>query len=137
MPSEVEFLAKRASELAPGLGTKDEWLRQAYEAVRSKLPKGVDPEPLMAEVLHDRCQTIKLRTDGLQSLQAGVRQFRGQTRIPPEVQAVNRRRLQEHGGLTDELKHELGQQTYAEQREEQVQRVQEKSSSAQNGVEHE
>jgi hypothetical protein len=127
--SEVEFLAKRASELAPVLGTESDWLRQAYEAVSSKVPKGVDPEPQMAGFLHSRCTVLKSRADGIRSLQAGVTQFRSRVLVPPEVQAVNRRRLQEAGGLTDDLKRELGQETYAEQRQREQQLVRDKSTA--------
>jgi hypothetical protein len=127
--SEVEFLAGRASELAPGLGTKSDWLRQAYETVKVKVPKGVDPEPQMAEFLHDRCRVLKSRADGIQSLAAGVTKFRASPLIPAEVLAVNRRRLREHGGLTDDLKRELGQVPYSDERYKQVQRIQERTSA--------
>jgi hypothetical protein len=134
---EVETLAQVAAGLAPAQGSKSDWLRQAYEAVRASVPSGVDPEPQMAEFLHDRCAVLKSRSDGRKALRERVTGFQTQPLAPADVLRANGRRLQEAGGLTDDLKHELGQETEADKYEQRVQLARDKSSAQRASNEHE
>ena len=74
----------------------------------------------MTENLHSRCVVANDRVQGVESLQAGVRQFRAKPLVPHDVLAVNRQRVREAGGLTDELKKELGMETASERKQAEI-----------------
>jgi hypothetical protein len=112
----LELLSERTAALAPGRTAKG-WSRHAYEAVKSQVAPGEDPEPLMIDFLHQKATRLQERSQGLEALQEGVRKFRGKPVASPEVLAVNRQRVREAGGLTNDLKQELGMKTAAEQKQ--------------------
>jgi hypothetical protein len=116
---ELDLLASTAASLNPSF-SKQGWLRKAYEAVKSQVPVGQDPDPFIATFLHERCQSMKSRQEGLEALQQGVRQFRSQPVASADVLAVNRQRVRDAGGLTDDLKKELGMETASERKQSEV-----------------
>jgi hypothetical protein len=134
MGKPLELLSERTAALAPGW-TPHGWSRHAYEAVKSQVAPGEDPENLMVEYLHEKASRLQERRQGVEALQAGVRNFRAKPVVSPEVLAVNRRRVREAGGLTDELKQELGMKTAAERKQDDKRQAREDNArrSARNG----
>lgn len=130
----VELLSEQTAALTTGL-TPQGWSRRAYEAVKSQVSPGEDPEPLMAEFLDGKLSKLHAQRQGVEALQEGVRKFRGKPVLSPEVLAANRRRLREAGGLTDDLKKELGMKTAAEQKQDDIRQATEDNArrSARNG----
>lgn len=118
MDRQLETVAAALSSLVPG-ETSQSLLRRAYEEC-----KGTgDLESLevrMTENLHARCVVAHDRAQGIKRLQDGLRQFRSRPLIPVEVLAVNRQRVREAGGLTDDLKKELGMETASERKQAEV-----------------
>ena len=114
-------------------------MSKAYEECRDQGDLESVEDRMIAS-LHDRCQAASRRVQGLDQLRAGVSQFRGRQLVPESVLAANRRRIREHGGLTDELKGELGMETASETKaRESAESLghQERKSRSQQGVDDE
>lgn len=126
MNKQLEIIADRLSSLLPGENSSS-LVSKAYEECRDQGDLA-DVEDRMIESLHDRCQAASRRVQGLDQLRAGVREFKGRQLVPESVLAANRLRIREAGGLTAELKEELGQETPAAQKQREI--------AAQKDVEH-
>jgi len=109
---QLEIIAGQLSSLLPG-ESKSSLVSKAYEECRDQGDLESVEERMM-ESLHDRCVAATRRVQGLDQLRAGVSQFRGKQVVPESVLAANRLRIREHGGLTNELKRELGMETASE-----------------------
>ena len=132
MDKQLEVVASTLSSLVPG-ETVSSLVRRAYE--ECKLTGDLESvEARMAENLHARCVVANDRAQGVKKLQEGVRQFRSKLLVPHDVLAVNRQRVRQAGGLTDDLKEELGMETHSQRKQSEVRQAREKShKSAQTG----
>lgn len=124
MDKQLEVVASTISRLVPG-ETVSSLVRRAYEECKDD-GELESVEARMLDKLHSRCVVANDRVQGVKKLQEGVSQFKAKALIPHDVLAVNRQRVREAGGLTDDLKHELGMETASERKQAEIRQAREK-----------